>query len=107
MQDKDVKLSGARGNLLADGEFIFNWDDGSLRKLVLVSNDGQPYMAGNLRKSVYTTWKDPSTWSMITYGSSMIYTISNFVGIKSGENLFNFLYYNRVVGNVLTLYISK
>ena len=74
-----VQKENVKGDRLLNGNFIFSWIDGSLRKMALTTNNGTQIKASYVFKNV-KTWKDPSTWQFPGH-----YTISNFNGTKIGR----------------------
>ena len=61
------------GHLLPDGNFIFWWLDGPIRKMVLTTNYGKQMQQGYLAAA--ELWENPETWRTIT---NAFYYIENF-----------------------------
>ena len=61
------------GHLLDDGNFIFWWLDGPIRKMVLTTNYGKQMQQGYLAAA--ELWENPETWRTIT---NAFYYIENF-----------------------------
>ena len=61
------------GELLQNGNFIFTWDDISIRKMVLTRNNGEILQAGYVEVNS-NDWENPFAWE---HGG---YFITNFKG---------------------------
>ena len=72
-----IQANGVEGKLLGNNNFIFFWDDGNFRKMVLTDNKGTLLSGGY----VYRQLKPPSTWKDHTTWASGGYSISNFKGV--------------------------
>ena len=68
-----MKASAVSGYPLQNGNFIFTWDDTSIRKMVLTRNNGEILQAGYVEVNS-NDWEDPFAWE---YGG---YFITNFKG---------------------------
>ena len=76
----DVRSLKVKGKLLENGNFIFSWEDGSHRKMVLTQNDGKHILNGYMERISVdeSNWKDTNNW--IKRSADGFYFIKNFVG---------------------------
>ena len=77
-----VQASNVKGELLANGNFVFSWIDGANRKMVLTGNNGEYVEHGYMPLGSISgsNWKNASNWS--ERSTDGFYSITNFVGKK-------------------------
>ena len=78
-----ARASKLKGELLRNGNFIFSWEDGAYRKMVLTRNNGDYLENGYMTRGSVSgsNWKNPANWSARSFNT---YSISNFVGKRRG-----------------------
>ena len=80
-----VQASDVEGELLKNGNFIFVWNNGPFKKMVLTENDGSVIEEGYMRLNQVdeSNWKNSAIWM---HGSKGFYYISNFKGFTKHAN---------------------
>ena len=75
-----VRSSRVKGKLLENGNFIFSWEDGSHRKMILTENDGKHILNGYMKRNSVdeSNWKDTTNWK--SKSADGFYFIKNFAG---------------------------
>merc|ERR1711937_850540 len=99
-----VQAKNVKGYKMPDSNFIFSWNDGEYRKMVLASNTGEQIKNGFLPQPA-ATWKDPNTWEPVA--PSARYTISNCKTVEESRSPSGNKVYARGKGQSCTDVCSK
>ena len=83
-----IQAYNIHGYRLFSGRFIFAWDDGQYRKMVMTKNDGEKINSGYMLIANMTSWKTSTAWTDYEY------SIANFKArehIPKGMALFHLI----------------